>query len=214
MSRVCKHICACLLMIGVKNNQQEGDILTKCSYSKVDRKRIDHHIDQMKNDQTRKTCDNVLEELQSTIQEVKKEEVITELPFINLKEVISKHDSYAEALKEITSNDEFSPKWYGIVTNNGRYQCPGSVHTERCQVTKGSVAVIADFFSVRKTFYQFIIQRDRRYFCCNKLCISSYGPTSLNRFSNLKPPDTINSKYLDTKQANTLRKLLPDITII
>ena len=56
----------------MKNNQQEGDILTKCSYSKVDRKRIDHHIDQMKNDQTRKTCDNVLEELQSTIQEVKK----------------------------------------------------------------------------------------------------------------------------------------------
>ena len=31
----------------------------------------------------------------------------TELPFINLKEVISKHDSYAEALKEITSNNEF-----------------------------------------------------------------------------------------------------------
>ena len=89
----------------MKNNQQEGDILTKCSYSKVDRKRIDHHNDQMKNDQTRKTCDNVLQELQSTIQEVKKEEVITELPFINLKEVISKHDSYAEALKEITSKN-------------------------------------------------------------------------------------------------------------
>ena len=89
--------------------------------------------------------------------------MITELPFINLKEVISKHDNYAEALTEIKSNKEFLPKWYGIVTDNGRYQCPGSVHTERC--------------------------------------ISSYGPTSLNRFSNLKPPDSINTKYLDTKKA-------------
>ena len=149
----------------------------------------------MKKDQFTRACDKVLEDFQPTIQENKKEEVITELPFINVKEVISKHDSYAEAMKEISTN-EFSPKWFGIVSNNGRHQCPGLAQTQRCQVSKGSLAVICDFFSVRKSFYQFIVRKERRNFCCQKTCVSSYGPASLNRFSNLKPPDSINIKYL------------------
>ena len=213
VKKVCKHICVSLLMIGVKNTENEGNILTKSCYSKRERKKIDTYIDQLKKDQFIRECDKVLEDFQPTIQDNKKEEVITELPFINVKEVISKHDSYAEAMKEISTN-EFSPKWFGIISNNGRHQCPGSAHTQRFQVSKGSLAVICDFFSVRKSLHQFIVRKERRYFCCQPTCVSSYGPISLNRFSNLKPPDSINIKYLDQKQANSLIRMLPDVKTI
>ena len=204
VKKICKHISATLLMIGVKNETQDEALLTKYSYTKADRKKIDNLIGRF--DQSEKECEQVLKEFKTTLLPKKKPAQICELPPINLKTVIARYDSYNEAMKDIKENQELKPKWYAVVAPDGRHRCPGSNHTERLQVEKGSVALVSDFYIVRKSFYNYEVKRERRFFCCNMECISSYSTKSLTRFSNLNFPEKIEGKYLDKKTVDTIKK--------
>ena len=56
--KVCNHISATLLIIGVKNEAEDEALLTKSSCTKADRKKIDNLIGQF--DQSEKVCEKVL----------------------------------------------------------------------------------------------------------------------------------------------------------
>ena len=58
-------------------------------------------------------------------------------------------------MKDIKENKELKPKWYAVVAPDGRHRCPGSNHTDRLPVEKGSVALVSDFYIVRKNFYNY-----------------------------------------------------------
>ena len=78
VKKICKHISATLLMMGVKNETQDEALLTKYSYTKADRKKIDNLTGRF--DQSEKECEHVLKEFKTTLLPKKKQHKYVSCP--------------------------------------------------------------------------------------------------------------------------------------
>ena len=160
----CKHLVVALTMLGISNEKEEGELLTKIKYSKKEQQKM---VNKMKTfDMNQINMDEVNNKYKNSLIPKKSVEKKTEIPYIDLKSCLASFESYYDAKTEINKNDIYKCQWYGVHVPDGRRKCPGQKHEPKERISKGTLALISDFVSFRKNLFAegFSLYRERRFF--------------------------------------------------
>ena len=207
----CKHVVMTLVLLGLKNTEEEKKVLTAKKFNKNQRRRVDEKIQSFHESNT-KTFTEKINDFQKSFLP-KTCDTIEKLPDVQQTYGL-KFKTYNEAMAYIKdpNDDNVAASWAVTEADSNRRKCP-ALHEGESGIPKGSLVLAADYNSVIKHIDgTFTTKRTRRHFHAKEACISSV-PAEIKRFTNLKPVATclVDASTLTQETREQIKRALPNI---